>query len=56
MKSYADIVKKKTLGEVGTGDVEEHESSGKESSNGFDDLDCGETSLERDVTPRGHRR
>ncbi|KAJ1265709.1 hypothetical protein BS78_08G096800 [Paspalum vaginatum] len=39
VKSYADIVKKKTLEEVGTGDVKEHESSGKEYSNGFDDLD-----------------
>ncbi|KAJ1273742.1 hypothetical protein BS78_05G007500 [Paspalum vaginatum] len=48
VKSYADIVKKKTSEEVGAGDVKEHESSGKESSNGFDDLDCGETPPERE--------
>jgi hypothetical protein len=49
VKSYADMVKKNKFEEVGKGDVdEEHGSSDNESSNGFDDLDCGYTPTERE--------
>jgi len=49
VKSYADIVKKNNLEEVGTRDVDaEHSSSGNESSGGFDELDCQHTSPERE--------
>ncbi|RCV36894.1 hypothetical protein SETIT_8G018000v2 [Setaria italica] len=49
VKSYADMVKKNKFEEVGKGDVDaEHASSGDESSNGFDDLDCGDTPPERE--------
>uniref|UniRef100_A0ACD5XYD4 Uncharacterized protein n=1 Tax=Avena sativa TaxID=4498 RepID=A0ACD5XYD4_AVESA len=44
--SYADMVKQNTfeVERVGTGDADNgHASSSKESSNGFDDLDCKET-------------
>ncbi|CAM0152178.1 unnamed protein product [Urochloa decumbens] len=48
-KSYADMVKKNKFEEVGKEDVDaEHVSSGNESSNGFDDLDCGYTPPERE--------
>ena len=47
--SYADMVKKNKFEEVVKGDVdEEHASSDNESSNGFDDLDCGDTATERE--------
>ncbi|KAG2544109.1 kelch-like protein 3 [Panicum virgatum] len=49
VKSYADMVSKNKFEEVGTGDVDvEHASSGNVSSNGFDDLDCGDTPLDRE--------
>jgi len=47
--SYADMVKKNKFEEVVKGDVdEEHASSDNESSNGFDDLDCGDIATERE--------
>ncbi|KAG8099760.1 hypothetical protein GUJ93_ZPchr0013g33780 [Zizania palustris] len=47
VKSYADMVNMNKCEEVGTRDVDtEHTSSGNESSNGFNDLDCGDTSPE----------
>ncbi|CAO2145330.1 unnamed protein product [Urochloa humidicola] len=49
VKSYADMVKKNKFEEVGKEDVvSQHVSSGNESSNGFDDLDCGYTPPERE--------
>ncbi|KAL5196861.1 hypothetical protein ABZP36_000373 [Zizania latifolia] len=50
VKSYADMVNMNKCEEVGTKDVDaEHASSGNESSNGFNDLDCGDTSPESEV-------
>ncbi|KAK3135963.1 hypothetical protein QOZ80_5BG0425940 [Eleusine coracana subsp. coracana] len=47
--SYADMVKKKQIEEVRTGDVNaEHARSSNASSNGFDDL-CGDTPPEGEV-------
>ncbi|KAL6905989.1 hypothetical protein ACP4OV_003590 [Aristida adscensionis] len=47
VKSYADIVSMNNFEEVGTGDVDAvHTGSSNESSNGFDDLDCGDTAPE----------
>nr|CAB3450281.1 unnamed protein product [Digitaria exilis] len=44
VRSYAEMVKKNTFEKVGKGAVDaEHVSSGDESSDGFDDLDCGYT-------------
>jgi hypothetical protein len=49
VKSYADMVKKNKFEEVGRRDVDaEHASSGHESCNGFDDLDCGATPPDRE--------
>ncbi|PNT65591.1 hypothetical protein BRADI_4g44780v3 [Brachypodium distachyon] len=49
--SYADMVKQRKfeVHGIGMGDVDdEHASSSKESSDGFDDLDCKETPPERE--------
>ncbi|KAF8648944.1 hypothetical protein HU200_064478 [Digitaria exilis] len=44
VRSYAEMVKKNTFEKVGKGAVDaEHVSSGDESSDGFDYLDCGYT-------------
>ncbi|CAN6357360.1 unnamed protein product [Urochloa humidicola] len=49
VKSHADMVKKNKFEEVGKEDVDaEHVSSVNESSNSFDDLDCGYTPPERE--------
>ncbi|KAL6630666.1 hypothetical protein ACP70R_028517 [Stipagrostis hirtigluma subsp. patula] len=49
VKSYADMVKKNRFEEVGMGDVDaDHASSGNDSSNDFDDLNCGDTPPERE--------
>ncbi|XP_052162027.1 uncharacterized protein LOC127779335 [Oryza glaberrima] len=50
VKSYADVVNNNKFEQVRTGDVvhvdAEHASSGNEHVNGFDDLDCGDTTPE----------